>query len=207
MPMPMTQSKETSNLTDAQRTQAAQQDASLLVRIGQGDQEALGEFYGRWAPLCIGMGIRMLETREAAEDIVHDVFLEVWHTANQYDPRLGSARTWLLMKLRCRLLDQVRQTARRSRLLTERQQHLEPVAGLTPADDLMHAQLRAAMAQLPEESANLLIILYFCDLSSREAAEALEIPIGTVKSRAASAKRALRQLMETPQAPAGSAQP
>lgn len=196
--MPMTSPK-----TQPQQEDLATRDAALLVRVGQGDQEALGELYDRWAGLCIGMGLRMLGTREAAEDIVHDVFLEVWHTANQYDPKLGSARTWLLMKLRCRLLDQVRQAARRARLLHERQQTLEPAAGLTPSQELAHTQLRDALGKLPEEAANLLIMLYFCDLSTREAAEALDIPVGTVKSRAASAKRALRQLMEPHQAPSG----
>jgi RNA polymerase sigma-70 factor, ECF subfamily len=205
--MLMTQHTKKLSVEDAHSAQAAHHDATLLVKIGRGDEEALGEFYDRWAPLCIGMGIRMLETREAAEDVVHDVFLEVWHTAIQYDPKLGSARTWLLMKLRCRLLDQVRQTARRSRLLIERQQHLEPTAVPGPSQELMHTQLRAALARLPEDASNLLIMLYFCDLSSREAAEALDIPVGTVKSRAASAKRALRQLMETPQARPRSAQP
>src|SRR5262245_29015389 len=80
-------------------------DVSLIQAVATGDRRGLGGLYDRYAPVLMALGIRMLGARREAEDLVHDVFLEVWRQAHDYDPRRGSVRTWLLMRARSRALD------------------------------------------------------------------------------------------------------
>lgn len=162
--------------------------------MANGQRDALAMLYDRYSPVLVGVGIRLLGDREAAEDLVHDVFLESWRQAADYVPERGSVRTWLLVRLRSRALDRLRSPASsRTFLLGET---LPPTPAVEPGADRSDlARVRAALGTLSLEQRAVLDLAYFEGLSSSEIAERLDIPIGTVKSRTAAALANLRSLL------------
>ncbi|HVT09103.1 MAG TPA: sigma-70 family RNA polymerase sigma factor [Polyangia bacterium] len=174
-------------------SQPRTEDPALVAAVAQGSREALGALYDLHAPLLFGLAKRMLGNAAAAEDLLHDVFLEVWQHAAEYSPDRGSVRSWLLVRTRCRALDRLGRGARESRVT----QHLsqtegEPSGAPTPALAVDGARLRRLMATLPGELVAVLDLTYFAGLSASEIAQRLDIPTGTVKSRLARALETLR---------------
>jgi RNA polymerase sigma-70 factor (ECF subfamily) len=170
------------------------QDIQLVRGAARGDAQALAGLYDRYAPLMLAVGQRILGNAREAEDLLHDVFLEVWRHAGDYDRGRGSVRAWLLMRMRSRALDRKRAQNRSRVVLFEDGQIPESQAG---GDDPSlapdHAVVRKALAALPEDQRMVLELGYFEGLTSSEIAAKIEIPIGTVKSRVA---RGLAQLRE-----------
>ena len=83
-------------------------DRKLMEGVRTGDRTALAELYDRHASGMLGLAVRILGDRGDAEDLIHDVFLESWKKAGSYAAERGSARAWLLMRVRSRAIDRVR---------------------------------------------------------------------------------------------------
>jgi len=174
-------------------------DNELIARISQGDQEALTQLYERWSGTLKGIGLRIIKSEAEVEDIMHDVFLEIWRTSSDFDPGRGLARTWIVMKMRCRMIDRLRKHQRRGALQPVVEQVMQPSKlSADPSKAYAHAQLRAALDELSEPLRQVLHLTYFEHLSSTEVARRLDMPIGTVKSRIAAARRALKANLEDP---------
>jgi RNA polymerase sigma-70 factor (ECF subfamily) len=175
----------------------AREDQQLVMRVASGDQNALGTLYDRHGPTMMAIGLKILKNPREAEDLLHDVFVEAWRRANTYDPKRGSVRAWLHLRMRSRCLDRVK-SARwsRSQPLPERESQMGATsqAGIETGADA--SRLRAALAELPEEQRTVLILGYFEGLSSSEIAMKIGVPIGTVKSRVAAAMGKMRKAME-----------
>jgi RNA polymerase sigma-70 factor (ECF subfamily) len=171
--------------------------------VAAGDREALGALYDLHAPVLLGLARRMLGTPAAAEDLLHDVFLEVWQHAAEYTPARGSVRAWLIVRARSRALDRLGRQGRESKVV-ERISNESP-AGVAPgvAVAIDGAQVRRLLTGLEGELRAVLELAYFEGLSSSEMAERLRIPVGTVKSRMARALGALRETMVPPQEDSG----
>lgn len=159
-------------------------DVHLVQRMAAGDSEALGQLYDRHAALLLSIGMRVLGERQAAEDLVHDVMMEAWRKAADYDPSRGAVRAWLVLRCRSRALD------RRAALPRARWVPLDEVGGealaaqpptVAAAEDT--ERVRAALAELPEAQREVLELAFWSGLSSAEIAARVEAPIGTVKSR------------------------
>ncbi|MCA9613995.1 MAG: sigma-70 family RNA polymerase sigma factor, partial [Myxococcales bacterium] len=136
---------------------------------------------------------RRLRERAEVEDLVHDVFLEVWKQAHTYEPGRASVRRWLLVRLRSRALDRLRSHAfsRRRSLDSD-----ERVAPDDPSQTLDERRVEGFLAELSEDQRQVVTLSYFDGLSSSEIAGELGIPLGTVKSRMAAALSRLRGLVE-----------
>ena len=172
-------------------------DAQLVRSIAAGDRGCLGTLYDRHAPIMIGVGLRMLPTQVEVEDILHDVFLEVWRRAHTYDPNRASVRTWLLVRMRSRCLDRLKSAGYSRRRSLDTDERSAAAEGPAAAD---RSRVRDAIHKLNLDQRNVLMLGYFGGLSSTEIAAELDIPVGTVKSRMAAAVRSLRrQLKETHQ--------
>jgi RNA polymerase sigma-70 factor (ECF subfamily) len=173
-------------------------DASLVLRIAGGDRDALGALYDRHAPLLLALGRRLLRGADP-EDLVHDVFLEAWRAAGSYDARRAPVRAWLTVRLRSRARDRLRGAA------------LSPAAGGRDRSDaggeeappgaawrddpgraVDQARAVRALASLPDEQRRVIELAYLDGLSCAEMAQRLDVPLGTVKSRAAAALARLR---------------
>lgn len=173
-------------------------DAELLSAMARGDSDALGQLYDRYASLLLATAIRILGGRREAEDLVHDVLMEVWQKCADYDPDRGSVRTWVLIRLRSRALDRCRRAGRvRVETIEERTlDDLGPATGDEPGQNLDHARVRRALDALPAAQRQVLELAYFEGLSASEIAERLAIPIGTVKSRTAAGLAKLRAAID-----------
>lgn len=167
------------------------EDIQILRAVADGDSRALGLLYDRHAPAMLALGMRIVGVRREVEDLLHDVFLEAWRHAGDYDPRRGGVKTWLLLRMRSRCLDRVRSHAfSRSDSLDA-----EPVrsGGAEKVEQSLDAARACALiAALPEGQRQVLELGYFVGLSFQEIADRLGIPIGTVKSRVSAAMVKLR---------------
>lgn len=178
-------------------------DAALVLAIAGGDRKALAALYDRHGSAMLGLGVRVLRSRRDAEDVLHDVFLEVWRRAHTYDGARASVRGWLFLMMRCRALDRRKSAAfaRSTSLevtgldaLTSKASSVgsTEASGEAAPNALDHKRAVEALARLPQAQSAVLILGYFEGLSSSEIATELNLPIGTVKSRVAAAMRALR---------------
>lgn len=173
-------------------------DAAIVVSIARGDRESLAALYDRYAAVMLALGTRILGASREAEDVLHDVFVEVWKRAGDYDPSRGRVKAWLFVRMRSRCIDRKRLTwNQRTQALDERDDARPPTAeAQTLAAD--SDRLRAAISALPPEQAMVILLGYFEGRSCREISEHLHLPVGTVKSRLASAMRKLRDRLDPP---------
>lgn len=173
------------------------EDAQLVRRMASGDQSALSSLYDRYTSQLLGLAIRMMGSRSDAEDLVHDVFLEAWKRAGDYDPGRGSVKAWLCLRLRSRALDR-KKSPRVARAVAWD----DVLANETeaPAQDptlrMERQRVRSALGALSAEQREVVDLCYFNGMSTAEAAEQLRCPVGTVKSRLSAARDRLRGALE-----------
>jgi RNA polymerase sigma-70 factor (ECF subfamily) len=181
----------------------AQTDPEKLVAaMAEGDSgPALEEFYQRYASTALALLMKMLGSRAEAEEILQEVFVELWRRAPQFDSSRGSVIAWVVTVTRSRALDALRARTRRHgqgrALLSER--HVVGTEGGRPdaltSSTRWHQALRQALQRLNEEQRAVLELSYFAGLSHGDIAEVLNVPVGTVKSRILGGMRALRQML------------
>lgn len=140
------------------------------------------------------MGLRLLGDRSLAEDLVQDVFTSVWDKAESFDSSKASLMTWIYQIARNRSTDLDRR--RRSRPDSAGS---EPLLYLAGREDMRHLAERLdvaeALSRLSPDHQNVLALAYLEGLTQREIALMIGVPLGTVKSRTASALRAMRRTM------------
>ena len=83
-----------------------------MASVAAGDTQALATLYDSYAPLLLGLGMKILQDRAEVEDLLHDVFVEVWQKAGSYEPARGTVRTWLCLRMRSRALDRTKLSRR-----------------------------------------------------------------------------------------------
>jgi len=182
-------------------------DALLAARLTAGDDRALGEVFDHFAPAVLGAALRVLGDEAAAQDVVQDVFVELWSRPGQYDPAIGTLHAYLVVLARHRAVDLVRSELRRV-ARQERSHRLAPgEPSPSPCEEVMAAQaataVRDALRLLPDSQRVIVELAYFGGLTCREAAKAAGIPEGTAKSRLRLALAKLetmldRELLESP---------
>jgi RNA polymerase sigma-70 factor, ECF subfamily len=182
-------------------------DALLAARLSAGDDHALAEVFDHLARAVYGAALRVLGEGTAAQDVVQDVFVELWSHPDRYDPSVGPLVTYLIVLARRRAIDLIRSELRRlarqerHHRLTPEEQHLTPGDAVAAADTAN--AVRAAVQLLPDGQRQVVELAYFRGLSYREVALATGIPEGTAKSRLRLALAKLetvldRQLLESP---------
>jgi RNA polymerase sigma-70 factor (ECF subfamily) len=172
------------------------EDAELVRRVAAGDRKALSALYDRYASPLLGLGLRVLGVRSEAEDLLHDVFLEVWKRAGDYDPARGTVRAWLCLRMRSRALDR-QKSPRVSRAVAwdDARQNETEAPHQDPGLRMERERVRAALASLSTDQREVVELCYFAGLSTQEAAEKLSCPVGTVKSRLSAARERLRSAL------------
>ena len=171
-------------------------DAELVHALAKGKEDALAALYDRYADLLMAIALRMLGDVRDAEDLLHDVFVEVWRAARTYDSSRGSVRAWLVTRMRSRAVDRVRAKGRARVVLTDEGQAPDQASSRPDPSELSdYARIREVLTSLSPEQRRVLELGYFGGLSSAEIAEREGIPIGTVKSRVARGLAQLRQLL------------
>jgi RNA polymerase sigma-70 factor (ECF subfamily) len=168
-------------------------DATLLARIAQHDPQALDTFYARHAKPVFSLALAMLKDRTRAADLTQDVFLLVWRGASAYQPT-GSARAWVLRLTRNRAIDILRYDRRHPQheLATPEQLLQSLPTPAVMADAAERQAVRDAVASLPADQREPLLLAFFQGLSHEEIATHLRTPLGTIKARIRRALQALR---------------
>lgn len=173
--------------------------AADVARVAAGDEEALRRLYEEVGPRVLGIAQQILRDRSAAEDVVVEVFSQVWRQAERFDARKGGVTTWIGTLARTRAIDVRRGLQRHAR----REAALEAgdVGELSDpsapppvvAGDADRARLvRTALERLPREQKRAVEAAFFGGLSHTEIADALGAPLGTVKTRIRTGLQALR---------------
>jgi RNA polymerase sigma-70 factor (ECF subfamily) len=171
-------------------------DAQLIGRLASDPSgDGLRTLYRRYGGELYGFALNALRDRGLAEEVVQDAFTSVWRHADRYDPDVGSFRTWLYGLARNRIVDLRRRASARP-VLAEGE-HDEPGELDRSLDDaLLRWQVGAALARLSPEHRDVVRMAHFQALTLREIAEALGLPLGTVKSRTYYALRHLRLVLD-----------
>jgi len=175
-------------------------DTLLAQRLAAGDDHALAEIFDRLAPAVYGAAVRVLGEGTAAQDVVQDVFVELWRDPGRYDPATASLRTFLTLRARHRAVDLVRSELRRV-ARQERQHRLAgPAAHPTPFELVAGAEaarvVRDAVALLPDGQRLVVELAYYRGLTYRQVAQAAGIPEGTAKSRLRLALAKLESMLD-----------
>ena len=173
-------------------------DANLLNAIARQDEQALASLYDRYRRILFGLLMRILRSREEAEDVLQEVFLQVWRQAPDFDARRGRPFTWLVTLARSRAIDRLRQLGSRQRLASSATEFAGE--GISDAaENTFRSEQRelvaAAMTELSEDQRRTLTLAYFEGLTQAEIAERLRSPLGTVKTRMRSGMIKLRELL------------
>ncbi|MBA3381250.1 MAG: sigma-70 family RNA polymerase sigma factor [Actinobacteria bacterium] len=163
-------------------------ESELMRLVARGDHDAFLVVYDRHARAALGVALRMVRSREAAEEIVQEAFLSLWRGAGSYNPARGSVRTFVLGIVRYRALDAIRRQAVRSREHTSdaglEETHEAPEhTDLEAARREEAASVRAALKTLPQGQFRAIELAFFAGLSHSEIARQLSMPVGTVKGR------------------------
>lgn len=196
-------------MTSAVKAEAAAADRALLAGIAAGDQSAMGGLYDRYSPMVLALALRVLRDRASAEELLNDVFMELWNRIERYDASRGSVATYLLTLCRSRAIDRLRARRRHSLVALPEAGLAEPepdslgTALRTVVADEHHQLLKAALERLAPEQRQALELAYFDDLSHSQIAERLARPLGTVKTHIRQGliqlRESMRNTMDEPQ--------
>lgn len=170
--------------------------AELIARIASGDRDALTALYHRERQPLFAYLLHLTGDVGIAEEVLQDTFVAVWKNAGSFAGR-SSARTWLIGIAR----RQAHNTLRRRALPRATIAAAEHLPGALPEPEerviaaATRAEVVAAMTHLSPDRREVILLAFAHDLSYREMADVLGIPVGTVKSRLNGAKRALKELL------------
>ena len=175
-------------------------DVRLLRGIADGDQEAFRQLYQRHNSLLFSLALRVLNDRDDAEDVLQEVFLQVWKSAGSFNPTRSKPIVWLIMVTRSRSIDRLRSRQTRQRATEEAaaestSNHPSPTQ--EAAANETQGIVRRAVESLPADQRTLLELAYFGGLSQSEIAERVAQPLGTVKTRMRAGMTRLREQLIT----------
>ncbi len=173
-------------------------DVELLNAVAGGDEQALAQLYDRYRVILFGLLFRILKSREEAEDVLQEVFLQVWRRARDFDEHRGKPFTWLVTLTRSRGIDRLRSLDARERVAQAATREAAEEISDAANDTFLSEQrqlVTSALAQLPEEQKRPLVLAYFDGLTQSEIAVRLDAPLGTVKTRMRTGLTKLRDLL------------
>lgn len=171
-------------------------DETLLKLVARGDHAAFTELYERFNRVAYGLALRVIVDRHLAEDAFVESMLVVFRTAPSFDPRRGSARTWILTIVHRRAVDLVRRENRhRTSELIEQGDAHGPTAEETTELRGERERVQGALRRLPERERQLIELAYYGGYTQSDLASSLGLSLGTVKSRMFTGLARLRELL------------
>jgi RNA polymerase sigma-70 factor (ECF subfamily) len=172
----------------------------LLRRIASQDRDALSEFYDQTARPLFSIACRMLGNAADAEEVIQDVFVQIWTKAAMFDAQKGQPFHWALALTRNRCIDGLRARQRRSRIIVDMNDELEldhavELASVdAPLTENESTVIQSVVKNLPEDQRHAIELAFFGGMTHHEIAESLNEPLGTVKARI---RRGMLKLRET----------
>ena len=174
-------------------------DEQLITLIADSEKDALEVFYDRYAVKVFSLARYMLKEDTLAEEVTQDIFLNLWLKASTYKPERGTPRAWFMSTAHNRIIDLIR-SRKRAAQSTDQVAHelldLYPSSQIGTEDqahqNLEREQIIKALAYLPDEQRDVIVLAYFEGYSQSEIANKLGQPLGTVKTRVRLAMQKLR---------------
>jgi RNA polymerase sigma-70 factor (ECF subfamily) len=175
---------------------------SLIERMANGREEALGELYDATVPLIYGLALRITRSPQIAEEVSGATYWQAWVQARRFDVNRGSPRSWLISIARSRALDAIRQIEVAKRRLPSEIEITDESSTQADPQDLLQAVertalLHAALRKLDPLPRQLIALAFFKGLTHAEIAAHVEVPLGTVKSHIRRAMGTLRETLKT----------
>jgi len=177
-------------------------EVALLQKVARGDRRSFEELYQRFSGVLFSTAYRVLNNQEAAEDVLQDVFVQIWEKAPLYDPARGKPMTWAVTLTRNKSIDRLRSTQRRSRLQDDFQQESDSFEKFDDRNsfELVSAGetndlVREVMKKLSTDQREAIELAFFSSMTQIEIAERLGEPLGTIKARIRRGLMRLRELL------------
>ena len=169
-------------------------DAEIIARIYSGDEGAMEMLYDRYSPVVYAVALRVLSDRNTAEDILQDVFMQLWRNPQSFNASRGSLATWLAVIARNRAIDQLRRKHPEVEL-SETLISVDPDLENTAERKQAIEKVRAVLATMPAEQRSALEMAFFEGLTHVEIAGKTGQPLGSVKTRIRSGLLAVRKAL------------
>jgi RNA polymerase sigma-70 factor (ECF subfamily) len=179
-----------------------ERDVELLRRIADGDRSAFSDFYDQYSGLLFSIAIKVLNDPREAEDVLQEVFMQIWNKADAYDQLLGKPASWAVTLTRNKAIDRIRASQRRSRLLEQATVEADvlpedsPSAGESLYGKENAQMVRSVVAALPSDQRRAIELAFFSGLTQDEIAKTLQEPLGTIKARIRRGMLKLREKLE-----------
>lgn len=175
----------------------AETDLGIIKAIQQGNREAFAELYDQHNAWLMALAYRILQNQRDAEDLLHDVFVEIWKKAASYEPKRGTVRSWLAIKIRSRALDRIRMLKTIKKHIVE-QPAIEIEFQTTTLEteiicSIEHSEARKLLEKLTPVQRDVIELSYFRGFTCQEIANHCQLPLGTVKSGLLRAIKVLRK--------------
>jgi RNA polymerase sigma-70 factor (ECF subfamily) len=161
--------------------------AALMMRVAQGDTAAFESIYDLFAPVVYGVVLQVLRDAAQSEEVAQEVLVEAWRSAARFDPSLGSTRSWLVTMARRRAIDRVRS----AQAAGDREVRVAATSGSAPFDEvseavelrLEHEQVTRCLEDLTDLQRQSIDLAFYRGYSHRQVSDALQVPLGTIKTR------------------------
>jgi RNA polymerase sigma-70 factor (ECF subfamily) len=187
-------------LPGSSKPRSTEDEADLVRRVAEGDQLALARLYDRFSGMLLALARRVLKDESVAEEVLQEVFLQVWRQAARYDRSRSSVSTWLVLITRSRAIDRLRSRQVKERTAAHLQQenpapHTSPEGPGSVFLKERRRRLRREMRALPPEQRQVLELAFYEGMSQSEISASTGIPLGTVKTRTLLAMKKLRNAL------------
>jgi len=187
-----------------QRRGNAQEELELMQRIAKKDQSALAALYDLYSTLVYSLVFKILQRQDEAEDLMQEIFVQVWEKASFFRAQKGNVYAWIVTMARNRAIDRIRAQKNlrnyKQRVLLEEGQIPKHTFDDDPLDALVLAErsemVKGALEQLTEAQREVLQYAYFGGYSQSEIAKMLSLPLGTVKTRMRQAMLKLHKILK-----------
>jgi RNA polymerase sigma-70 factor, ECF subfamily len=175
-------------------TNAMTSDLALVTAIRSGDQSAMTALYDRFSSIVYAVALRVLQDTGAAEDVLQDIFMQLWRNPGAFDASRGNMASWLAVIARHRAIDALRRRRPESNIedvVVSVEQDLASEADRSRIMD----KVRGALQTMPGQQRSALELAYFEGLTHSEIAEKTGEPLGTIKTRIRAGLLSLRKVL------------
>jgi RNA polymerase sigma-70 factor (ECF subfamily) len=175
-------------------TNATISDLALVTAIRSADQSAMAALYDRYSPIVYSVALRILQDTGAAEDVLQDIFMQLWRNPGAFDASRGNMGAWLAVITRHRAIDALRRR-RPENDIDEVVVSVEPDLATEADRSRAMDKVRGALQSMPSTQRSALEMAYFEGLTHSEIAEKTGEPLGTIKTRIRTGLLSLRRVL------------
>ena len=168
---------------------------NTIVEVQHGDHAAFEKLYDAYSPAMYGISLKILGDQKVAEDSVQDAFIKIWKKIHTFDVTKGSFFTWILNVNRNTAIDKYRKLSKRTLIPIQTSESIvNKKSDYGSEQKTDHIGISDLVKVLPEKEQIILEYIYFKGFTQQETADALDLPLGTVKTRSRSALKGLKEL-------------